>query len=72
RLFSGEFRSQCTTIARLAADAATDDSVLAELAEAFARPSRASNMTLTRLSGELRRRPRDRRILQVLIAAGLF
>ena len=72
RLFSGEFRSQCTTIARLAADAATDDSVLAELSEAFARPSRASNMTLTRLSGELRRRPRDRRILQVLIAAGLF
>lgn len=72
RLMSGEFREQCTVIATIASDAAPDDEELAEIAHAFATPSRASNLLLARKSSELRRRPRDRRILQALITSGLF
>lgn len=72
RLISGEFRSQCTIIARMASSAAPENEELAEIAHAFATRSRASSLLLVKKSNELRRRPRERRVLQLLISLGLF
>lgn len=72
RLVSGDFRAQCTVIARLAADAAPENHELVELADALAHPSPASSKLLSRMSDELRRRPRERQILRALILTRLF
>ena len=71
KLLNGSFRQQCATIARICADVSGDPE-LEQIAQSLAHKCRSNNLHLARIAPQLRRRPRDRAILQTLLATGFF
>ncbi|SDR81908.1 glycosyltransferase [Agrococcus carbonis] len=74
RLASGDYRTQCAAIARLAASLATGPTGerLERIAPLFERSDFASRAALRRLVPELRREPAERRWLDLVLRLGIW
>jgi len=74
RLRSGDYRSQCASVAALAASLAMgrERELLERVAPLFLRGDRRSRTALRRLVPELRREPMERRMLDVALRLGVW